>query len=135
MSDFQSVIPILNVKNFAASMDYLNKLGFRKKWDWGDPPTFGCIARGTVEILFCEGAQGQTGRVGVHFYGGRGQTARGIQEERSDHPPATHEHVLGCGKLMQRAPTATAFAWPAKQLAPPTWMGWSDSRELEQFGT
>jgi catechol 2,3-dioxygenase-like lactoylglutathione lyase family enzyme len=62
MNDFENVIPILNVQNFAASMDYyLNKLGFRKKWDWGDPPTFGCVTRGKVNIFLCEGAQGQPG--------------------------------------------------------------------------
>jgi catechol 2,3-dioxygenase-like lactoylglutathione lyase family enzyme len=62
MNEFASVIPILNVSNFAASMKYyVDKLGFRKKWDWGDPPTFGCVTRGKVEIFFCEGAQGQPG--------------------------------------------------------------------------
>ncbi len=62
MNEFVGLIPILNVKNFAASMDYyVNKLGFRKKWDWGDPPTFGCVTRGKVEIFFCQGAQGQPG--------------------------------------------------------------------------
>ena len=62
MNEFENVIPILNVKNFAASMDYyVNKLGFRKKWDWGDPPTFGCVTRGKVHIFLCEGAQGQPG--------------------------------------------------------------------------
>ncbi|MGB7844500.1 MAG: bleomycin resistance family protein [Candidatus Acidiferrum sp.] len=62
MNEFECVVPILNVKNFAASMDYYqNKLGFRKKWDWGDPPTFGCVVRGKVEIFLCEGAQGQPG--------------------------------------------------------------------------
>ncbi len=36
MNEFKCVVPILNVKNFAASMDYyVNKLGFTKKWDWG----------------------------------------------------------------------------------------------------
>ena len=34
MNQFECVVPILNVKNFAASMDYyLGKLGFTKKWD------------------------------------------------------------------------------------------------------
>ena len=62
MNEFENVIPILNVQTFAASMDYyLNKLGFRKKWDWGDPPTFGCVTRGKVNIFLCEGAQGQPG--------------------------------------------------------------------------
>jgi uncharacterized glyoxalase superfamily protein PhnB len=62
MNEFENVVPILNVKNFAASMDYyVNMLGFRKKWDWGDPPTFGCVTRGKVNIFLCEGAQGQPG--------------------------------------------------------------------------
>jgi catechol 2,3-dioxygenase-like lactoylglutathione lyase family enzyme len=62
MNEFECVIPILNVKNFAASMDYyVNKLGFSKKWDWGSPPTFGCVTRGKIELFFCEGAQGQPG--------------------------------------------------------------------------
>jgi catechol 2,3-dioxygenase-like lactoylglutathione lyase family enzyme len=62
MNQFKCVIPILNVKKFAASMDYyVNKPGFQKKWDCGNPPTFGCITRGEVEIFLCEGAQGQAG--------------------------------------------------------------------------
>jgi catechol 2,3-dioxygenase-like lactoylglutathione lyase family enzyme len=62
MNEFEWVIQILNVNNFAVSMDYyVNKLGFHKKWDWGDPPTFGCVARGKVAIFLCEGAQGQPG--------------------------------------------------------------------------
>src|SRR5206468_6170531 len=62
MNDFESVIPILSVKNFTASIDYyVNKLGFEKRWDWGDPPTFGCVGRGKIDIFLCEGAQGQPG--------------------------------------------------------------------------
>lgn len=62
MNQFECVIPILNVRNFAVSMDYyVGKLGFTKKWDWGTPPTFGCVKRGKVEIFLCEGAQGQAG--------------------------------------------------------------------------
>jgi hypothetical protein len=62
MNAFECVIPILNVRNFAASMDYyVNKLGFAKKWDWGAPPTFGCVTRGKVEMFFCEGGQGRPG--------------------------------------------------------------------------
>ncbi len=62
MNDFEGAIPILNVKDFAASMDYyVNKLGFEKKWDWGEPPTFGCVGRGKVEIFLCAGGQGRPG--------------------------------------------------------------------------
>jgi hypothetical protein len=62
MNEFECLIPILSVKNFAASMNYyVNQLGFKKKWDWGDPPTFGCVTRGKIEIFFSEGGQGQAG--------------------------------------------------------------------------
>jgi predicted enzyme related to lactoylglutathione lyase len=62
MNEFECVIPILNVKDFAASMDYyVNMLGFSKKWDWGTPPTFGCVTRGKVQIFFCQDGQGRPG--------------------------------------------------------------------------
>lgn len=36
MNEFEGVVPILRVKNFAAAMEYyVTKLGFQKKWDWG----------------------------------------------------------------------------------------------------
>lgn len=34
--EFERVIPILNVKNFSTSMNRINKLGFSKKWVWGN---------------------------------------------------------------------------------------------------
>lgn len=59
---FAGVTPILNVSNLAASMDYyVNRLGFTKRWDWGDPPTFGCVARDRVSIFLCQGGQGGPG--------------------------------------------------------------------------
>jgi predicted enzyme related to lactoylglutathione lyase len=62
MNEFECVTPILRVRDFAASMEYyVTKLGFKKKWDWGDPPTFGCVARDKVEIFFCQGGQGRPG--------------------------------------------------------------------------
>jgi uncharacterized glyoxalase superfamily protein PhnB len=62
MNDFECAIPILNVKSIQASMEYyVEKLGFEKKWDWGDPPNFGCVGRGKVQIFLCEGGQGQPG--------------------------------------------------------------------------
>ena len=62
MSHFACVTPILNVNSCAASIDYyLDALGFIKKWDWGSPPVFACVARDGVEIFLCQGAQGQRG--------------------------------------------------------------------------
>jgi uncharacterized glyoxalase superfamily protein PhnB len=62
MNEFEGVVPILNVRDMAASMDYyVNKLGFEKLWDWGEPPNFGCVRRGKVQIFLCENCQGQPG--------------------------------------------------------------------------
>jgi uncharacterized glyoxalase superfamily protein PhnB len=59
---FLSSVPILNVKSVRASIDYyVHKLGFEKEWDWGDPPTFGCVWRDQVRIFLCEGGQGAPG--------------------------------------------------------------------------
>lgn len=49
---FELVVPILAVKNIPASIDYyVDKLGFQKKWEWGDPPDFACVARDQVELF------------------------------------------------------------------------------------
>ena len=62
MSDFHAATPILNVKNLQASMDYyVQKLGFEKKWDWGDPPSFGGVICGHSEIFLCQDGQGARG--------------------------------------------------------------------------
>ena len=58
----ECIIPILNVKNFLASIDYyVNVLGFKKDWDWGDPPDFGCVSRDDYSIMLCEDGQGHPG--------------------------------------------------------------------------
>jgi hypothetical protein len=54
--------PILYASDFARTMGYfVDKLGFRKLWDWGTPATFGGVARDTIEIFLCQGGQGQPG--------------------------------------------------------------------------
>ena len=60
--ELNGLTPILNVSDFAASMSYFTeRLGFRKAWDWGDPPNFGCVARDHIEIFLCHNGQGQPG--------------------------------------------------------------------------
>lgn len=49
---FELVVPILPVRNIPAAIDYyVDKLGFQKKWEWGDPPDFACVARDQVELF------------------------------------------------------------------------------------
>jgi len=100
MNTFQCATPILNVKNFAASIDYyINKLGFEAKWDWGEPATFGCVARDKVEIFLCEGAQGQPG------------TWMSIFVEDVD---ALHEEYKKRGAIIRQPPTN--FPWGVREM-------------------
>ncbi len=100
MNEFESVVPVLNVRNFADSMDYyLNELGFSKKWEWGDPPTFGCVTRGKVSIFLCEGAQGQPG------------TWMSIFTEDVD---TLHEEYLKSGAIIRLAPTN--MPWGTREM-------------------
>jgi len=57
-----AVNPILNVSSFAQSVDWFKKLGWEVAWQWGDPPRFGAVCAGEVEIFLCEGGQGGRGR-------------------------------------------------------------------------
>ena len=54
--------PILNVSNIQDSFVWFEKLGWRKAWDWGDPPHFGAVSSGECRIFLCENAQGGRGR-------------------------------------------------------------------------
>jgi uncharacterized glyoxalase superfamily protein PhnB len=59
---FDYAVPILNVKNVPAAIAYyVEKLGFEKEWDWGEPATFGCVRHDGVQIFLCEGGQGGSG--------------------------------------------------------------------------
>jgi hypothetical protein len=40
--------PILNVSDIQQSFAWFEKLGWKKLWDWGDPPTFGSVSSGSV---------------------------------------------------------------------------------------
>lgn len=57
-----AITPILNISDFAESVAWFERLGWRKLWDWGDPPTFGAVASGAVEIFLCHDGQGGRGK-------------------------------------------------------------------------
>jgi predicted lactoylglutathione lyase len=57
----QNVTPILNVSNLQESFAWFEQLGWRKLWDFGDPPNFGAIASGKAEIFLCQNCQGARG--------------------------------------------------------------------------
>jgi hypothetical protein len=55
------VAPILNVSDLAASFVWFEKLGWSKRWEWGDPPDFGAVGNGGNEIFLCLNCQGGRG--------------------------------------------------------------------------
>jgi len=57
----KQITPILNVSDLHASFVWFQKLGWRKCWDWGDPPDFGSVGSGEVEIFLCVNGQGSPG--------------------------------------------------------------------------
>jgi hypothetical protein len=54
------ITPILNVSNIVDSFAWFERLGWKKGWDWGDPPTFGgvCAASGAASTAQKNNTQG-----------------------------------------------------------------------------
>lgn len=50
--------PILNVSNLEESFAWFEKLGWRKRWAYGDPPDFGAVGNTQCEIFLCLDGQG-----------------------------------------------------------------------------
>ncbi|HZM90303.1 MAG TPA: bleomycin resistance family protein [Blastocatellia bacterium] len=70
------VIPILNVSDIAESFSWFERLGWKKSWDWGDPPNFGAVCSGECEIFLCVNGQGGRGKGGVTMtFGAEGDDA------------------------------------------------------------
>jgi hypothetical protein len=63
----KGLIPILNVSDIEQSFAWFQKLGWKKSWDWGDPPDFGAVCSGESEIFLC--LDGQGGRATPHIWG------------------------------------------------------------------
>ena len=57
----EGITPILNVSNLKESFEWFEKLGWKKNWDWGDPPTFGAVLNGKCQIFLCLDCQGAHG--------------------------------------------------------------------------
>lgn len=55
------VTPILNVSSLEKTFVWFARLGWRKAWEHGDPPTFGAVISGQSEIFLCQGGQGCRG--------------------------------------------------------------------------
>ena len=61
----RGLTPILNVSDLQESFAWFERLGWKKSWEWGDPPDFGGVTSGDCQIFLCQGAQGGRGRSAV----------------------------------------------------------------------
>ena len=71
--DAKAVTPILNVSDIVESFAWFQKLGWKKGFDWGSPPTFGAVCSGECEIFLCQGAQGGRGKSELATTAGAGE--------------------------------------------------------------
>jgi uncharacterized glyoxalase superfamily protein PhnB len=56
------MVPILNVKSVAATIQYyVNVLGFKVDWDSGEPLTYASVSLDGHAIMLCQGGQGHAG--------------------------------------------------------------------------
>jgi predicted enzyme related to lactoylglutathione lyase len=102
------------VKDFRASIDYyVNRLGFEKKWDWGEPPVFGCVARARAVIFLCQGGQGQPGTWMSIFL---------------DDVDALHEEYKASGAIIVEPPMN--FPWEHREML----VGDPDGHRLRMTG-
>jgi catechol 2,3-dioxygenase-like lactoylglutathione lyase family enzyme len=100
------LVPILNVSNIRESFAWFEKLGWKKDWDWGDPPSFGGVCSGDCEIFLCENAQGGRGRSDVEMtFGPEGDetgdkgASWGVREMHVRHPDG---HVLRISQAIEQ---------------------------------
>ena len=59
---FLKSVTVLYSEDISRSLEYyMNVLGFKDQWTWGDPPDFAGISKDEVEIFFCLKGQGSPG--------------------------------------------------------------------------
>ena len=88
--------PILNVSDLRQSFAWFEKLGWKKGWDWGEPPSFGGVCSGHCEIFLCQGGQGGRGGSGPSFGPGSDEAAEtGVWMSLwVDDVDAVHRHCI-----------------------------------------
>ena len=114
----KSINPILNVSSVSDSFAWFEKLGWKKSWGWGDPPTFGAVCSGECEIFLCENGQGGRGSTGLRRTFGPGSdecSEKGVWiSVWVDDVDAVHQHCLNEGLEITWPPTD--MEWNAREM-------------------
>ena len=110
--------PILNVSDIQESFEWFEKLGWKKGWDWGSPPTFGGVCCDESEIFLCEGGQGGRGHTGLPMtFGPNSDEAleRGVWMSMwVDDVDAVHKRCVEQGIEITWPPTN--MAWNVREM-------------------
>lgn len=110
--------PILNVSDLGQSFAWFERLGWKKLWDWGDPPYFGAVGSGVCDIFLCQGAQGGRGRGDVKSTFGEGGSVTadtGVwMSVWVDDVDAVHRHCLDHGLDVAFPPTD--MPWRVREM-------------------
>ncbi|WP_428276477.1 bleomycin resistance family protein [Candidatus Palauibacter sp.] len=105
----RGLTPILNVSDLQESFAWFERLGWRKSWDWGDPPDFGGVVSGDSQIFLCQDCQGGRGRGAVEkTFGPGGDDAadRGVwMSVWVDDVDAVHQRCVEQGLEVTWPPT------------------------------
>lgn len=114
----ESIVPILNVSDIAATFAWFEKWGWKKLWDWGDPPGFGAVGLDGCEIFLCQGYQGGRGRgANKATFGPEGDEAadKGVwMSVFVDDVDAVHQHCLAQGLEITFSPTT--MPWNVREM-------------------
>ena len=95
----KGLTPILNVSDIQGSFAWFEKLGWKKNWDWGSPPSFGAVCSGEFEIFLCLDGQGGRGKSALTTTAGFAEAAdKGVwMSIWVDDVDAIHQHCLEQG--------------------------------------
>ena len=110
--------PILNVSDIRKSFEWFEKLGWKKGWDWGDPPAFGGVCSGACEIFLCQDGQGGRGKSSVQRTfgpdGDDGQEKGVWMSIWVDDVDAVHAHCVAQGLDVTWPPTN--MPWGVREM-------------------
>jgi catechol 2,3-dioxygenase-like lactoylglutathione lyase family enzyme len=102
----KGLTPILNVSNIEESFVWFERLGWKKGWDWGTPPTFGGVCSGECEIFLCQDGQGGRDVRPLSTAPGADEHTRGVwMSIWVDDVDAIHRHCLERGIEITWPPT------------------------------